>query len=157
VDKGEWWDVPPPAPRASNGPPPGWPPDEHMAANWGLTACESPIEVHLGIALLTVQGFWEVVPQVPWRGWRMDFAIVRGPEILAFVECDGATFHRGVRAANDRRKNEAAAAAGIPLLRFTGSEIYADAQGCACVVHEAVKAAERKHAAAGATAPERAA
>jgi very-short-patch-repair endonuclease len=140
VDNGEWWDVPPEAAaRSTSGAPPGWPPDEHIAANWGLSRCESPIEIHLGVAILKRLGCQELVPQYTWRGWRMDFAIVDGSDVLAFVECDGAAFHQGARRQNDRRKNAAAAQAGIPLLRFTGSEIYRDVQSCARKVHEAVE------------------
>lgn len=48
------------------------------------------------------------------------------------VECDGHDFHERTKkqAARDRARDRALLAAGIPSMRFTGSEIWGDAYGC---------------------------
>lgn len=99
--------------------------------------CESPIEVQLG-AELRAQAVdrFIIVPQFEWRCFRIDFAISSlDMEVLALVECDGAAFHStAAQIANDRRKDKAAEAAGIPMYRFTGSEIFRNAKACAALV-----------------------
>lgn len=102
--------------------------------------CESPIEVHLGTKLLLRSRFdYCVSPQFEWRGWRIDFAILKDGNPVAFVECDGAAYHRTAdRVKRDISKDAAARRAGIPMFRFTGSEIYEDATGCASRVWEAL-------------------
>jgi len=120
-----------------------------------LGACESPIERILGASFLLcarlgtlkfkVCGHLEqekyakeftclIVPQYPWNGYRIDFAFVM-PDFkngLTFVECDGHQFHERTpdQAARDRSKDRKAQEAGIPILRFTGREIYRDPVAC---------------------------
>lgn len=121
--------------------------------------CESPIEIMLAAALLIDFSIGEgirkteapfirlqlqneinledaivvLVPQYKWEGYRIDFAIcskyVDGP---IFVECDGHDFHERTKdqAARDRLKDREIQQAGIPILRFTGSEIYRDPGKC---------------------------
>lgn len=108
--------------------------------------CESPIEEDVAVLLIEelsrIKGFnfvfcpqgeernfldcdALVTPQFRWQHFRMDFAIRLKPKRYIFIECDGRDFHSSPeRIANDRRKDLAAAEAGIPLLRFTGSEIF---------------------------------
>ncbi len=121
--------------------------------------CESPIEVALGAALLVadqlehenmrndfvLSGVREmddyradlalVIPQFPFDGYRIDFAL-RLPKYrfkYLLIECDGHDFHERTKqqAARDRAKDRYAQHNGYPILRFTGSEIHADAGGCA--------------------------
>jgi very-short-patch-repair endonuclease len=76
--------------------------------------------------------------QVRIGGYRVDLVAavddtehgVRG--VLA-IECDGHEFHERTKAqaARDRRKDRLFQAHGVPLFRFTGSEIWADADACA--------------------------
>jgi very-short-patch-repair endonuclease len=120
--------------------------------------CESPIEVQLGCAILAqdridqiMRGngmilcgpkeindyrddLWLLVPQYEWEGYRIDFA-VRVPRYRfkwVFIECDGHNFHERTKeqAANDRQKDRLIQASGIPVLRFTGSEIYRSPSEC---------------------------
>lgn len=124
--------------------------------------CESPIEIALGAAILTadqlehenvrpgltLSGVREVgdypkqiallIPQMPWEGYRIDFAI-RLPRYrfgYLFIECDGHDFHERTKqqAARDRQKDRLIQQAGIPILRFTGAEIYRSAGDCAAQV-----------------------
>jgi very-short-patch-repair endonuclease len=122
--------------------------------------CESPIEVMFGAAFIfsmnaimpaigrrclaylfdenrklepVVLGQWKLVPQHKWEKYRIDFALFTALPYPIFVECDGHDFHERTKeqAARDREKDRSIQAAGIPILRFTGSEIYASAQDCA--------------------------
>jgi very-short-patch-repair endonuclease len=99
--------------------------------------CESPIEIDLAVAMDSELGALfdrhelKMVAQYAWHQFRIDFAIVRRSVPLLFIECDGAEFHSTKeQLARDRRKDAAALQSGIPLLRFTGSEIYRVVDGC---------------------------
>lgn len=125
-------------------------------------ACESPIEIALGAALIVAdqlehpnmrsgfvlcdarevenyrQDLALLIPQFPWEGYRIDFAL-RLPRYrfqYLFIECDGHDFHERTKeqAARDRGKDRLFQTSGIPILRFTGSEIYRDAGACASEV-----------------------
>lgn len=122
-------------------------------------ACESPIEVAFAAALMAAdqidhrylrldlhleraedEGKWRedlclLMPQYQWAQYRIDFAI-RLPKFrfkYLFIECDGHDFHERTKeqAARDRNKDRDIQQAGIPILRFTGSEIHKDAAACA--------------------------
>jgi hypothetical protein len=78
-------------------------------------------------------------------GWRVDFVLhypdhegghdESGYPILSrlIVECDGHDFHERTKkqAARDRARDRLAQLEGLPILRFTGSEIWNDPVGCA--------------------------
>jgi very-short-patch-repair endonuclease len=99
--------------------------------------CESPIELELGSYLLIhlKDPRLTLVPQHPWRGFRMDFALMRDGLPVLFIECDGREWHSTqTQLERDARKNAAADSAGIPLIRFTGSEIFKNANGIARLV-----------------------
>lgn len=93
-----------------------------------LSRCESPIERTLARELVRVSR--SVVAQhdvtVDGCAYRLDFAI---PRLLVAVECDGHTFHERTpeQATYDRRRDRALQSAGWLVLRFTASEIEADA------------------------------
>src|SRR6266702_6335093 len=127
--------------------------------------CESPIELLLGVALHHglnalipaagrgkliflndaqrsrkpfVAAQWEIVPQFIWENYRIDFAIfVPALPYPVFIECDGHDFHERTKeqAARDREKDRRIQAAGIPILRFTGSQIHADPIECGFEVY----------------------
>jgi very-short-patch-repair endonuclease len=121
--------------------------------------CESPIEVALASAIIVsdaldphvmmndfiVSGVRELetyrddlnllIPQFPFEGYRIDIAL-RLPRYkfqYLFIECDGHDFHERTKeqAAHDRSRDRFMATAGIPVLRFTGSEIHKNAASCA--------------------------
>jgi hypothetical protein len=83
--------------------------------------------------------------QVQLAGWRVDFVVHypdpdRGYDRKGFpllskliVECDGHDFHERTKqqAARDRARDRVAQLEGLPILRFTGSEIWNDPPGCA--------------------------
>lgn len=120
--------------------------------------CESPIEIMLGAAAylsfstalgplsptkllrvqqygedLTYSGQWVLVPQFQWGKYRIDFALYTKLPYPIFIECDGHDFHERTKqdAQRDREKDRTIQAAGIPILRFTGSEIYRSPHDCA--------------------------
>lgn len=67
--------------------------------------------------------------------WPVDFVLrLQGDRYVCFVvECDGHEFHERTKeqAARDRSRDRQLQANGIPILRFTGSEIYRDPVRCA--------------------------
>jgi hypothetical protein len=122
-------------------------------------SCESPIEAQIGAALLM---FFEragrplklaltfitdsapdellLVPQYGWHYYRSDWAIVNPKSMGALlIECDGRDFHSSpLQKAHDAKKDAAALNRGYLTLRFTGSQIYQDADACAQKIYDAV-------------------
>jgi very-short-patch-repair endonuclease len=117
--------------------------------------CESPIEVLLGASMMVGFNFTApsyicighpssetsvlvLVPQYQWEQYRIDFCIYprAHPSTLVFIECDGHDFHERTKeqAASDRKKDRSIQQSGIPILRFTGSEIYRDPLDCGAQV-----------------------
>lgn len=85
----------------------------------------------------------EIFPQAQIGKYRADFLIVSkfvcGPTIHhVVVECDGHDFHEKTKeqAARDKARDRDMATLGCHVLRFTGSEIYRDADRCAAQVSE---------------------
>lgn len=78
-------------------------------------------------------------PQVQVGDFRVDFLfhVYEWNDANTFrpiiVECDGHEFHERTKeqAARDRRRDRSAVVNGIPLMRFTGSELWRDPWGCA--------------------------
>lgn len=79
--------------------------------------------------------------QVSDPGWRADFYL-HWPVILCgevthldrmIIECDGHDFHERTKgqAARDRSRDRVAQHQGLPIFRFTGSEIWNDPMACA--------------------------
>lgn len=78
-------------------------------------------------------GFVVVTPQYKWEEYRIDFRIDAKPfDRPIFVECDGHDFHERTKeqAERDRSRDRKIQAAGIPILRFTGREIFRNPMDC---------------------------
>ena len=92
----------------------------------GLRKCESPIERQFFIA--AYERIPALTPQVTVGPYRVDFAIV---DRRIAVEVDGHEFHhtREQRTA-DAQRQRWLSSEGWHLVRFTGSEVYADADAC---------------------------
>lgn len=82
--------------------------------------------------------FLAIVPQAKIGRYRVDFLLIAKfneapPVRLVAVECDGHDFHQKTKqqAARDKSRDRELLLGGVPVLRFTGSEIYADASACA--------------------------
>lgn len=117
--------------------------------------CESPIERLLAAELLFLtDGYNQVIyggdrenppngnfatllqTQLPIEGFRADFVLTccfGANHHRVIVECDGHEFHERTKeqAKRDRSRDRVMTAAGHTVLRFTGSEIYADPKACA--------------------------
>lgn len=85
----------------------------------------------------------EVFPQHQLGDHRVDFLIVclfEGRPDLRFlvIECDGHDFHERTKeqARRDRRRDRSMLLGGHNVMRFTGSEIFADAEACAAEISE---------------------
>ena len=105
-----------------------------------LTRCESPAERRLCTALgpilfalgrLSFQAQYEAPP------YRLDFAI---PVLSIAVEVDGADYHSTpAQKAKDARRDAFLRREGWTVIRFTGSQVYQDAERCARIVAEAAQ------------------
>lgn len=96
--------------------------------------------------------FLAIVPQAEVGRFRLDFLIVAkfsseaAHQRLFAVECDGHDFHEKTKqqAARDKSRDRALLIEGIPMLRFTGSEIFAGAGNCADEIGHMIFEAWRK-------------
>lgn len=125
-------------------------------AKQSLTACQSEIELALGVAILvdvrlhggtiTVGRRSELVsrpvyfiePQVEIGSYRVDFLVGLnhlGNDLrqCIVVECDGHEWHEKTKeqAARDKARDRYLSAHVGRIVRFTGSEIFKDCVGCA--------------------------
>lgn len=88
----------------------------------------------------------QLCTQVQIGTWRADFlGFARGADVNnpmgLVIECDGHDFHEKTKeqAARDKVRDRYFASAGYHVLRFTGSEIWRDANACATQIFDAVK------------------
>lgn len=77
-----------------------------------------------------------VIPQSKIGKYRVDFLIrtrVVNEVHQVIIECDGHNYHDKTKeqATKDKRRDREITALGIPVLRFTGSDIYKRPLGCA--------------------------
>jgi very-short-patch-repair endonuclease len=112
-----------------------------------ILSCESPIEQLMIISLLLSRegydAYFETEPQfemaIGKKKYRVDILLTmyvgKHPqdEILVAIECDGHDFHEKTKeqAAKDKARDRDFQNAGIPILHFTGSEIFKNANRCA--------------------------
>jgi hypothetical protein len=81
---------------------------------------------------------WGVVGyQIPIEEYVADFVLVYRHGLSGVggtvIECDGHDFHERTKeqAAHDKRRDRHMQGLGLKVLRFTGSEVWADPFGCA--------------------------
>lgn len=133
---------------------------ENLAGGSLLSACESPIERAFGVSFMLLHGYMHgrpsisgsfflssgapqmfMIPQFETGPYRVDFLIGwnigKHMQTSIVVECDGHDFHEKTKkqAARDKSRDRALSAEFARVLRFTGSEIYADPVGCAAQAH----------------------
>lgn len=79
-----------------------------------------------------------ILTQPKALNYRLDFCLIvkfegRKDIHRIAIECDGHNFHERTKeqAMRDKARDRALVAAGIQVLRFTGSEIFRDAAACA--------------------------
>lgn len=75
-----------------------------------------------------------------------DATVAPKPWIRLVIECDGHDFHERTKeqARSDKRRDRWFQTHGISVLRFAGSEIWADPLGCVDQIHDAFFAAWRR-------------
>lgn len=131
-----------------------------MEAEWKIGGnTESPIELQLGAAIIL---FFRnasrplklclelgrdnradellLVPQFSWSFYRSDWAIINpSKEGALLIECDGRQFHStSDQKDHDAKKDIAANNYGFLTMRFTGSQIFRDADECAQKIYDSV-------------------
>lgn len=142
-------------------------------AKVGIERCESPLEVKLAQAFANLLRFewrkpddhrWEVGN---WPGWfltllaqpqyslyRVDFSIstwvVKDDKTLPFiviVEVDGHNYHERTKeqAERDKKRDRFMTATDAKIFRFTGREIWRNAEACASEVLEYVIRYQQDH------------
>jgi hypothetical protein len=121
--------------------------------------CDSPIEEALGAAILLCfehsghplklckvidlkasPDELVLVPQFAWSFYRSDWAILNPKRAGALlIECDGKEFHSSPeQIAHDTTKDAAALNRGYLTMRFSGSQIHRDPDGCAQKIFDVV-------------------
>lgn len=131
----------------------------HLTIQEVAPFCQSQIEMLFGAALLIAMrmapanepiiklkspgdegetSVFLLMPQYPWRSYRIDWVIKprlqpHAKHPYVFIECDGHAFHERTKeqAEHDRARDREIQVAGIPILRFTGRELYRNAGACA--------------------------
>lgn len=141
-------------------------PDISVEMSMGMVRCQSPIEQDFLVALwalgaisgrvdVFVCGSPELLaakaretrnalicPQMPVSRMHVDFLIALptliGDQGYLVVECDGHEFHEKTKeqAVRDKRRDRVLAAEGMRVIRYAGSEVFADPVGCALNTHE---------------------
>lgn len=94
-------------------------------------------------------GEYLIILQQCESGYRVDLALVCGlsvPPIKIAIECDGHDFHEKtkVQAARDKMRDRVLSLKFDAILRFTGSEIFNNAWGCAEQVEEVMVSVWRR-------------
>lgn len=85
------------------------------------------------------------IPQFKWAIYRSDWAIYNPKTTGALlIECDGKDFHSSAsQVAHDSKKDQAAHDRGFLTMRFSGSQIHRNADGCAKKVFDFVYGGKR--------------
>lgn len=93
---------------------------------WSYLQCESPIERRLMMGMIYGDMPWAAVPQL-WIGdYRVDFAFIK-PKIA--IEVDGHDYHSSKdQRAYDAKRDRFLQSEGWKVIRFTGSEVYANTE-----------------------------
>lgn len=91
--------------------------------------------------LASIADVVQIEPQAKVLSYRLDFLVTASfgvkdrPPCRLGVECDGAEFHTGVdQRVRDWERQSEIEATGLDMIRFTGSQIFHEAHGCARVV-----------------------
>ena len=109
--------------------------------------CDSEIEIDLAVRLTKAirvidDPTLSLGHQFPLGRFLYDLYVKRErrSKPLILIECDGKEFHStDDQIANDRTKDGLAARSGIPLLRFSGSEIFRELDRCVVRVFKGIR------------------
>jgi very-short-patch-repair endonuclease len=112
-----------------------------------IERCGSPIERRLLVAMFRADPlccYFNLSTQHDLGPYRADIALHarRTPyPILLIIEADGRAFHAANhhQVARDKKRDRYMAELGLAVMRFTGSEIFADADACAAQIFRAFR------------------
>jgi tetratricopeptide (TPR) repeat protein len=94
-----------------------------------MKLCQSEVEKLFLVAADKIGHSQELWPQYPASGYFIDFAIV---DKKIAIEIDGHDYHKTIeQRTHDSKRDRDLDLDGWRILRFTGSEIRRDAEGCA--------------------------
>ena len=73
-----------------------------------------------------------LVPQVEIGNYRVDFELINHKDKKIIVECDGHEFHQKSKqqVEKDNQRERDLKKLGYEVVRFSGSEIFKDAEKC---------------------------
>lgn len=113
--------------------------DNHYELERLARMCESPMEeVFLRAAYPILREYSPIEPQYRIGPYFVDFAL---PAVNVIVEIDGHAFHSTKeQLARDMHRQRVLCREGWMVLRFTGSEIYANPHLCAREVEDIINA-----------------
>jgi len=105
----------------------------HNALHYGFASGMYALRVYEQVEIRQYRA--DMLVEWTWDGFEYEH---RGGELragephLAVIECDGHDYHERTKAQarHDRRRDRDMQGIGLPVLRFTGSEIFADPLGC---------------------------
>jgi very-short-patch-repair endonuclease len=139
----------------------------------GIDRCQSPLEQQLAHAFAALSRFeWRAPDHHPWEvgrwpgwflallaqpqydGYRADFGISTWahledelPPFIVIIEVDGHDFHEKTKeqVRRDKSRDRFMTATEARVFRFSGSEVYQDAEACAADVLEYVFKLQQEH------------
>ncbi len=109
-----------------------------------MKLCQSEVEKLFLVAADKIGHSQELWPQYPASGYFIDFAIV---DKKIAIEIDGHDYHKTIeQRTHDSKRDRDLDLEGWRILRFTGSEVRRDAEGCAkrATIEESSKISTRK-------------
>lgn len=115
---------------------------EHRRFRSLAKLCESPIEkAFWSVGYFPLSKIGVLTPQVQEGPYRIDFVLVPNNRLLKVaVELDGQEYHKTKeQRAHDYKRERYLQHRGWKIIRFTGSEIYGDAEKCVKETLELVK------------------
>ena len=121
--------------------------------------CKSPIEQILSFAFCIrceerdccIELWPQEEIKTGGKTYFADFSICLGPNGVLLIECDGHDYHHKSKqqVASDYERENALKLAGYDVIRFTGSQIYADPYKCVDTILDYIESKQRKESGNG--------
>jgi very-short-patch-repair endonuclease len=108
---------------------------DHKRFDRSAQRLESPVEkIFWSCGYFELSKYGQITPQVNVCGYRVDFAYFVDDQKIA-IEIDGFDYHSSkAQMTRDYQRQRHLEANEWRVIRFTGSEVYGDAQACVAEV-----------------------